>query len=155
MNLPNEKWMDEAISLGRAGMNSNLGGPFGAIILCEGKIVGRGCNRVVTTRDPTAHAEIVAIREACHSLDKFDLRGCELYASCEPVRCVWRRFIGHGSRKFFTPAPATTRPRSGSTIILFTSSFRSTLRPDPCRWSKWRAKIPQNFFANGSPNPIA
>jgi guanine deaminase len=76
--------MEEAISLGRAGMNSNLGGPFGAVVVCDGKIVGRGCNQVVATLDPTAHAEVVAIREACRSLGKFDLRGCELYASCEP-----------------------------------------------------------------------
>ena len=77
-------WMREAISLGREGMLRNGGGPFGALIVCEGKIVGRGCNQVTALLDPTAHAEIIAIRQACQSLGRFDLRGCELYTSCEP-----------------------------------------------------------------------
>lgn len=70
--------------MAREGMESNQGGPFGAVIVCEGKIVGRGCNRVTTLNDPTAHAEVVAIREACRTLGRFELRGCELYTSCEP-----------------------------------------------------------------------
>lgn len=77
-------WMREAISLGREGMRANEGGPFGAVVVCAGKIVGRGCNKVTSTCDPTAHAEMLAIRQACHSLGRFELRGCELYASCEP-----------------------------------------------------------------------
>ena len=77
-------WMGEAISLGRSGMQKNDGGPFGAVVVCEGKIVGRGCNRVTSTCDPTAHAEVLAIRQACQSLGRFELGGCELYASCEP-----------------------------------------------------------------------
>ncbi len=78
------QFMDEAISLGRAGMNQRDGGPFGAVVVCNGQIVGRGCNQVTTLFDPTAHAEIMAIRNACQSLGRFDLRGCELYTSCEP-----------------------------------------------------------------------
>ncbi len=60
------------------------GGPFGAVIVCDGKIVGRGYNQVTTLFDPTAHAEVMAIREACRSLGRFELRGCELYTNCEP-----------------------------------------------------------------------
>ena len=87
---PNDKpdrrtqWMQEAVSLGRDGMSQNGGGPFGAVVVCEGQIVGRGCNRVTISLDPTAHAEVMAIRDACQSLGRFELRGCELYTSCEP-----------------------------------------------------------------------
>jgi tRNA(Arg) A34 adenosine deaminase TadA len=65
-------------------MRRNDGGPFGAVVIRRGKIVGRGWNRVTSTNDPTAHAEIMAIREACRRLKTFRLDGCELYASCEP-----------------------------------------------------------------------
>ncbi|MEO7166847.1 MAG: nucleoside deaminase [Chthoniobacterales bacterium] len=76
--------MDEAISLGRTGMNQRDGGPFGAVVVSEGQIVGRGHNEVTSRLDPTAHAEVMAIRTACQSLGRFDLRGCQLYTSCEP-----------------------------------------------------------------------
>ena len=76
--------MREAIRLSLQKMRENHGGPFGAIIVCGGKIVGRGWNRVTSSNDPTAHAEVTAIREACKKLETFRLNGCELYTSCEP-----------------------------------------------------------------------
>ena len=76
--------MLEAIRLSRDKMRRNFGGPFGAVIVRRGKIVGRGWNRVTSTNDPTAHAEIMAIRDACRRLRTFRLDKCELYASCEP-----------------------------------------------------------------------
>jgi guanine deaminase len=77
--------MREAVDLAREGMQKEKGGgPFGAIVVCEGDAIGRGYNRVTETLDPTAHAEILAIREACRTLGRFDLRGCALYTSCEP-----------------------------------------------------------------------
>ncbi len=76
--------MQEAVSLGVAGMQEKGGGPFGAVIVREGELVGRGWNQVTRNLDPTAHAEVTAIRDACQSLQRFDLRGCELYTSCEP-----------------------------------------------------------------------
>jgi guanine deaminase len=79
-----ERWMDEAVALARAGMRIHGGGPFGAVIVADGELVGRGCNQVTPLLDPTAHAEIVAIRDACRALQRFDLRGCILYTSCEP-----------------------------------------------------------------------
>jgi tRNA(Arg) A34 adenosine deaminase TadA len=75
--------MREAVSLGRKGMMQN-GGPFGAVVVCEGRMVGRGHNQVTTLLDPTAHAEMLAIRDACRSLGRFELRGCQLYTSCAP-----------------------------------------------------------------------
>lgn len=74
----------EAIKLSQEGMNSNDGGPFGAIVVKDNVIVGRGNNKVTSTNDPTAHAEIVAIREACKTINSFQLDGCIIYTSCEP-----------------------------------------------------------------------
>jgi tRNA(Arg) A34 adenosine deaminase TadA len=76
--------MREAIRLAREGVRRGDGGPFGAVVVSGDRIVGRGCNRVVSARDPTAHAEVEAIRDACRALGRFDLSGCELYATCEP-----------------------------------------------------------------------
>ncbi len=78
------RWMNEAVALARAGMRIHGGGPFGAVVVADGELVGRGSNQVTPTLDPTAHAEIVAIRDACRALQRFDLRGCVLYTSCEP-----------------------------------------------------------------------
>ncbi|MFH1319508.1 MAG: nucleoside deaminase [Bacteroidota bacterium] len=80
----NEKFIKEAIRLAAEGMRNDKGGPFGAIVVKEGKIIGRGNNRVTSTNDPTAHAEVIAIREACKNLGSFQLDGCEIYTSCEP-----------------------------------------------------------------------
>ena len=77
-------FMQEAIRLSFETMRNNTGGPFGAVIVKDGKIIARGFNKVVSTNDPTAHAEVVAIREACKVLNNFQLNGCELYTSCEP-----------------------------------------------------------------------
>lgn len=76
--------MHEAIRLAVEGVEAGRGGPFGAVVVKDGQIVGRGCNQVTSTNDPTAHAEVVAIRDACQRLGTFRLTGCEIYASCEP-----------------------------------------------------------------------
>lgn len=80
----NKKFMREAIRLSIQMMRRGHGGPFGAVIVRRGKIVGRGCNQVTSSNDPTAHAEVVAIREACKRLKTFQLDECDLYTSCEP-----------------------------------------------------------------------
>ncbi|RLD35394.1 MAG: tRNA-specific adenosine deaminase [Bacteroidetes bacterium] len=79
-----KKFMEEAIKLAAENVNKNNGGPFGALVVKDGKIIGRGVNKVTSTNDPTAHAEIVAIREAAKTINSFNLDGCEIYASCEP-----------------------------------------------------------------------
>ena len=76
--------MHEAIRLSREKMLAGNGGPFGAVVVKNSKVIGRGWNRVTSTNDPTAHAEVTAIREACQTLGDFRLAGCELYTSCEP-----------------------------------------------------------------------
>jgi guanine deaminase len=82
--MDKKKFMQEAIKCSLEGVESNAGGPFGAVIVKNGEIVARGWNKVTSTNDPTAHAEITVIREACKILGTFDLSGCELYTSCEP-----------------------------------------------------------------------
>src|SRR5690606_24369900 len=79
-----EQFMLEAVNAALRGMNNNEGGPFGCVIVKDGIIVGRGNNKVTSTNDPTAHAEVTAIRDACKNLDSFQLEGCEIYTSCEP-----------------------------------------------------------------------
>ncbi len=76
--------MKKAISLAQKGMEKGDGGPFGAVIVKNGKIVGSGWNQVLKTNDPTAHAEIVAIRDACAKLNNYWLENCYIYANCEP-----------------------------------------------------------------------
>lgn len=84
MSEQDEKFMRRAIELARKGMDANMGGPFGCVIVKDGQIVGEGNNQVTSTNDPTAHAEVVAIRNACSSLGAFQLDGCTIYTSCEP-----------------------------------------------------------------------
>lgn len=76
--------MRRAIELAQAGVDANAGGPFGCVIALDGVIVAEGVNRVTSRNDPTAHAEIVAIRNACRGLNSFQLDGCVVYTSCEP-----------------------------------------------------------------------
>lgn len=79
-----EKFMQEAIALARENVRSGRGGPFGAVIVKGGEVIGRGVNCVTAGNDPTAHAEVVAIRAASQALGWFQLHECELYSSCEP-----------------------------------------------------------------------
>ncbi|HVF30960.1 MAG TPA: nucleoside deaminase [Pyrinomonadaceae bacterium] len=81
---PHEKFMRRAIELAQKGIDENRGGPFGCVVVKDGEIVGEGCNEVTSSNDPTAHAEVVAVREACRNLNSFQLDGCTIYTSCEP-----------------------------------------------------------------------
>lgn len=76
--------MQRAIELSLKNVHSNQGGPFGAVVVQDEKIIGEGANQVLATNDPSAHAEVVAIREACRKLNTFALPGCDIYTSCEP-----------------------------------------------------------------------
>ena len=81
---PHTRFMKEAIELSRKNIREGKGGPFGTVIVKDSTIIARGTNLVTSTNDPTAHAEIVAIREACRILRSFQLDGCTIYTSCEP-----------------------------------------------------------------------
>jgi len=82
--MSNEQFMQRALELAQIHMHSGHGGPFGAVIVKDGSIIAEGWNCVTSASDPTAHAEIVAIRRACQNLNTFSLAGCTLYTSCEP-----------------------------------------------------------------------
>ena len=79
-----EKFMNMAVEATRYNVTTNSGGPFGAVVVKDGKVIGVGSNQVTALNDPTAHAEVQAIREACHALQTFQLEDCEIYTSCEP-----------------------------------------------------------------------
>lgn len=82
--MNDEQFLRRAIALGRQGMEQGAGGPFGAVIVRDGQIIGEGFNQVTSTNDPTAHAEVVAIRDACRRASDFQLDDCIVYTSCEP-----------------------------------------------------------------------
>lgn len=84
MTTPRPAIMRQAIELALDGVRRNQGGPFGAVIVRGDDVIATGCNQVTSWNDPTAHAEIVAIRRACEQLRDFQLAGCELYTTCEP-----------------------------------------------------------------------
>jgi tRNA(Arg) A34 adenosine deaminase TadA len=79
-----EEFMSEAVKAALKGMSNNEGGPFGCIVVKNGEIIGSGNNKVTSTNDPTAHAEVTAIRDACKNIGSFQLDGCIIYTSCEP-----------------------------------------------------------------------
>jgi guanine deaminase len=84
LNPEENRFLERAIELSKHGMANEHGGPFGCVIVRNSDIVGEGCNMVIATNDPTAHAEIVAIRDACRKLNAFQLDDCDIYTSCEP-----------------------------------------------------------------------
>jgi len=79
-----EKFMRMAITLSEQNVKQNLGGPFGAVVVKDGKVIAASANQVIAENDPTAHAEVSAIRLACKELNTYDLTGCQIYTSCEP-----------------------------------------------------------------------
>ena len=96
------EFMQEAINLSIENVKSGKGGPFGAVIVKDGKIIARGANCVTSTNDPTAHAEVVAIRNACKELGTFQLDGCEIYTSCEPCpMCLGAIYWARPDRMYF------------------------------------------------------
>jgi len=97
-----ENFMRQAIRLSIDSMRAGNGGPFGAIIVKDGKVIARGFNKVTSTNDPTAHAEVVAIREACEALGSFQLSGCEIYTSCEPCpMCLGAIYWARPDKMYF------------------------------------------------------
>lgn len=111
--------MLEAIKKAEENIISGTGGPFGAVVVRDGKIIAAVSNRVTSTNDPTAHAEVVAIREACKALDTFDLNGCEIYASCEPCPMCLGAIMWARIDKLYYAADRVDASRAGFDDELF------------------------------------
>lgn len=94
--------MLRAIELARIGMENDAGGPFGCVVVKDGEVIGEGNNRVTSTNDPTAHAEVIAIREACRKIGDFQLDGCSIYTSCEPCpMCLGAIYWARPARVYY------------------------------------------------------
>ena len=155
--LPNPEFLRRAIVLAIQNVEVGGGGPFAAVIVRDGKIVGEGVNTVTTTLDPTAHGEVNAIRAACKALDTFSLAGCELYTSCQPCpMCLaasyWARLdcIFYGSS-------AADAARAGIDDAFLYEEFR---KPQGARTMPAAQLIPGEAWASyaawiASPNKIA
>ena len=101
-----DQFMRRAIALALENIRAG-GGPFGCVVVKEGRIIAEGANRVTATNDPTAHAEVVAIREACRALKNFQLEGCDLYTTCEPCpMCIGAIYWARLSRVFYAGVAA-------------------------------------------------
>ena len=101
-NKSHSVFMQKAVDYAVEGMNKSDGGPFGCVIVKDGKIVGKGHNKVTSTNDPTAHAEVTAIRDACKNLNSFQLEGCIIYTSCEPCpMCLGAIYWARPEKVFF------------------------------------------------------
>lgn len=95
------EFMKIAKELAEENLTTNAGGPFGACVVKNGEIIGRGANKVISTNDPTAHAEIMAIRDACKNIGSHDLSGCELYTSCYPCPMCLSAIIWANIKKVY------------------------------------------------------
>ncbi len=140
-----DQFLARAIELAQKGSELGEGGPFGAVIVCDGKIIGEGWNRVVATRDPTAHAEIMAIRNACAAVDRFHLPKTTLYASSEPCpMCLAAAYWARIERIVFANSRAEAaaigfcdddlygelnRPLSARSIVMEHHPLPDALRP--------------------------
>jgi guanine deaminase len=102
-----ESFMSRAIALSLDNVRSGRGGPFAALVVKDGRVVGEGTNRVTSSNDPTAHAEVVAIRDACAALGTFELDGCDVYTTCEPCpMCLGAIYWARPARVFFANSAA-------------------------------------------------
>jgi len=112
-NMNRNEFILKAIQLAIENVQSGRGGPFGALIVKEGRIIAAAANEVTSSLDPTAHAEVVAIRKACQVLNDFELSGCEIYCSCEPCpMCLGAIYWARPAQVFFA-APGTAAADAG------------------------------------------
>ena len=102
VNEESNRFMQMAVELSRKGSESIKGGPFGAVVVKDGVVIGEGYNSVLILNDPTAHAEVMAIRDACNHLDSFCLEGCVIYSTCEPCpMCLGAIYWARPSRVYY------------------------------------------------------
>ena len=147
------KFLKKAVKMAEKGMLSGKGGPFGAVIVKDGKIIARGCNQVTSTNDPTRHAEVDAIRKACRKLKDFELKDCIIYSSCEPCPMCLALFIGLAPKRSFL-RQIVRRPRNTvltMRLFIMKSLFlwrNDLLRPIALLWKNVR-----NPLKNGAKRP--
>lgn len=121
---PNPDFLRRAIALATENVTTARGGPFGAVIVRSGEIVGEGTNLVTSNLDPTAHAEVQAIRKACQALGSYQLKGCELYASCEPCpMCLAASYWARLDAVYYA-ASAADAARAGFDDAFLYAEFR-------------------------------
>jgi tRNA(Arg) A34 adenosine deaminase TadA len=149
---PHKEFMRRAVELSAQHMREGAGGPFGAVIVKDGKVIAEGWNRVTSSNDPTAHAEVTAIRDACTALGSFSLEGCDIYTSCEPCpMCLsaiyWARLdriyfantrqdaaaIGFDDEFLYREVPKAVPERSIPTVQLALPEARAV-------FAEWQAK---------------
>ena len=139
MSTPNE-FMRRAIRLAAEGVENGVGGPFGAVVVKDGVVIAEGQNSVPSTNDPTAHAEIVALRRACEKLGSFHLQGCEVYASCEPCpMCLSALYWAHVDRVYF----AGTRHDAADAGFDDEMLYRELAAPMEARKLELKAMLPE------------
>ena len=148
-----ERHLERAVQLSLDKMRAGAGGPFGAVVARGAQQIAEGWNQVTSANDPTAHAEIVAIRRAAAALGTFDLSGCTLYASTEPcpmclAAAYWARV---DSIVFANRRDAATA--AGFDDARITASLPSTRKPAPCPWCTGPGTPPRPRCANGTPSP--
>ena len=121
-----EPFLQRAIALAIENVNSGQGGPFAALIVKDGKIIAEGVNRVTSGNDPTAHAEIEAIRKACRVIGNFQLSGCDLYASCEPCpMCFGAIYWARPDRVFYAATAADAAAAGFDDALIYEELRRS------------------------------
>jgi tRNA(Arg) A34 adenosine deaminase TadA len=139
------EFMQRAIALALENVQSGLGGPFGALVVKDRKVIAEAANQVTSTDDPTAHAEMLAIREACKKLGTFQLAGCEIYASCEPCpMCLGAIYWSRLDRIYFA-ASAADAAKAGfddSFIYHEISKPRAQLKIPMVQWMREEARKP-------------
>ncbi len=129
--------MRRALALALENVQSGRGGPFAALVVKDGKIIAEGANRVTSTNDPTAHAEIVAIREACRALGSFQLDGCAIYATCEPCpMCLGAIYWARPARVYF----------AGTAGDAASAGFNDTFIYEELKRPSWQRKIPMTLL---------
>lgn len=128
MQSGNPIFMHQAIALATDNVLSGRGGPFGAVIVRDGIVIATGANQVTSTNDPTAHAEVVAIRNACTTLATFNLQGCEIYTSCEPCpMCLAAIYWAHCGAIFYGNTAADAADTGFEDASLYVEMTRSHL----------------------------
>lgn len=118
------RFMARAIELSLENVRRGRGGPFAAVVVKDGKIIAQGTNRVTSANDPTAHAEIVAIREACRALGRFQLTGCEMYATCEPCPMCLAAIYWARPKKVYFATSGKDAARFGFDDLLISRELR-------------------------------